>query len=323
MSDKQIQTVRRDVVLSRQARPRGLIAQASTILLQPGVFFRTLLPASDTRQWLWIGMVILLMIGLAAVRYQTLIKDDTSTSPAFDFSGEFGGDINGGGDLGAVPVDPFGGGIPGDIPAPGGETDTAALDTTSAWTTALLAASGIILGWLVQIVLLCVVPMVSGYAPRLGANLQVAVWASLPLALMAALQLMYFAAGGTAGAPGLRGLAEQIPWYPMASPLIQGLVDSLLVHLTLFWLWSFILFYFGARYALSGTRAASILATVAWVVVLICVPPILSPPAPVSDVVELLPPEMEMMPEGALELPSAEIPFSPESEQSGLELRGG
>ena len=46
-------TVRPSMALAQRTRPRGMWGQITTSLLRPGLFYRTLHPASETRQWLW------------------------------------------------------------------------------------------------------------------------------------------------------------------------------------------------------------------------------------------------------------------------------
>jgi hypothetical protein len=140
------------------------------------------------------------------------------------------------------------------------------------WTTALLAASGIVASWLVQAVLLCEVSLLNGVAPRLGLNFRAAIWASLPLGLMALLQLLYMAAGGTIAAAGVSGLVVEQQWYTELPAFPQSLMLSLTSQLTVFWLWNLVLLYLGARHALKGKWWASLLVIVAWLVVVILIP---------------------------------------------------
>lgn len=93
-------------------------------------------------------------------------------------------------------------------------------------------------------------------------NLQIAVWASTPLALMAGLQLLYLNAGGVVGQPGISGMFAE---SPNLSPFIRSLTHSLTAQVTVFWIWSLILLYMGARYTLNGRWWACLLAVVMWV----------------------------------------------------------
>ncbi len=251
-----------ETMLVQQTRPRSLIGQIQALLLQPGSFFRGL---TASRQWLWAALLILALTGAAAVRQAALIaaaaSPDSGAPVAIDpsMSGGFPG--GGGGIDSGIPPD---GGIPGAAPAPGNVIGT--------WTTALVAAGTIALGWLIQMVLLCEVSLFRGHAPSLGQNLRIAVWASLPLALMAGLQLAYYAAGGSVGQAGLVGYVGQIPGYEQQSPFAQALILSALSRATIFWLWSALLLYFGARHALGGHWLTSALVVLMWAAVLIVAP---------------------------------------------------
>ncbi len=280
MSDKQIQPVRRGPYqITQRVRPRSLMGQVSLVLLQPGYFFRTLPQMSDTRSWLWAAVLILALLGIVAVRQQSL---QGGTSGGADFSNFGGGALPGtdlggaeagpiGGDFGGVPgrggpVDP-GIGSPAPVGAPGGSGNV-----TGTWTTALLTGAGALVGWLILTLLLAEVSLFNGRKPAFGHNFQIAIWASMPLALMAVLQLIFYAGGGTVGESGLAGLLNEWDAYNSLPPLLRDLILSLTSRLTVFWLWSLILIYVGARGALNGKTWASGLVVVAWVALIVIAP---------------------------------------------------
>jgi hypothetical protein len=151
---------------------------------------------------------------------------------------------------------------------PPAETST----TLFNWNIALITASTFLVSWVVQAVLLSVASLLSGSAPRFGLNLQIAIWAALPLGLMAGLQLLYYNAGGVIGAEGVSGLVSEIPSYADLSPFALAAVTALAAQVTIFWLWNLLLLYFGARYALDGGWLAAAFIVVAWVLVLVLVP---------------------------------------------------
>lgn len=151
---------------------------------------------------------------------------------------------------------------------PPAETST----TLFNWNIALITASSFLVSWFVQAVLLSLASLLSGSAPRFGLNLQIAIWAVLPLGLMAGLQLLYYNAGGVVGADGISGLVAEIPGYDEFSLFAQAVVMTLAAQVTIFWLWNLILLYLGARYALDGAWLASAFIVVAWVLVLVLVP---------------------------------------------------
>jgi hypothetical protein len=151
---------------------------------------------------------------------------------------------------------------------PPAETST----TLFNWNVALITASTLLVIWIVQAVLLSFASLLSGSAPRLGLNLQVAIWAALPLGLMAGLQLLYYNAGGEIGAEGISGLVSELPGYADFSSFAQAAIIGLAAQVTIFWLWTLLLLYFGARYALDGGWLAAVFIVVAWVLVLVLVP---------------------------------------------------
>ena len=130
----------------------------------------------------------------------------------------------------------------------------------------------VIVGWFILTLMLTIVPMFNGRAPKLDMILQVAVWASAPLALMAAIQLIYYAGGGQPGSGGLTGLLPELDFYTGAAPFVQAVILSAAGKLTLFWLWSVMLVYFGARYALGGKRVVVPVVVAFWVVAQIFLP---------------------------------------------------
>ena len=267
-----------DYRLIQQPRPRSLFGQVSTLLLQPGTFFRTLPAFEGSRQWLLIAVVLLAASGLMAVlQAERAAATDAAAGsgdmpppdmgmPVDPGMGGGGGAISG--DFGGLPTDmgmPVDGGAPGgQAPAEGGVSTT--------WTTALVAAGSLVAAWLLQALLLSEVSLFNGRAPQLGLNMQVAIYASVPLALMTGLQALYYTAGGAAGEPGLTGLVTEWTGFAGQTPFVQALLLSLASRLTLFWLWGLLLLYFGARYALRGRWWASLLVVFAWVAVIVVSP---------------------------------------------------
>jgi hypothetical protein len=260
-----------DYRLAQPARTRSLAAQINTALLQPALFFRTLPAMESTRQWLWIALLVLTLVGYSAVRQQTSAREDTSEMAA--------------GDMGAIPINPGLGMEGGEMPIDGGlgvdfgfvppadmGGGTPEAASTDSLTIALIAASGVFVGWAIQTVLLSEVTLLNGRAPRFGHNFQIAVWSSLPLALMALIQVIVQITGGTIGASGLTGLVDELSLYDDLPLFARSLILSLASNLTLFWLWSLMLIYFGARVALRGRRWSSLLVVASWVIVLVTAP---------------------------------------------------
>jgi hypothetical protein len=285
MTNKQIQPVRnRDYQITQRTRPRGLWGQVWLVVLQPAYFFRTLPLLEATRTWLWAAVLILALMGLSAVR-QDAIQNGNGGAPPVDFgSVPDGGDPSGGlgplkGGFSAVPVDGGGGGggdgVPFDSGIPPGGIQTpsgSSADIATTWTTALLAGSAIVLGWFILTVILSEVALFNGRAPSLGQNLQVAIWTSIPFALMAGLQIIYYSVGGKVGGAGVSGLLGQWEAYNTLPLFWQNVILSLTSRLTVFWLWSLILIYIAARNALRGKRWSSALVVVVWAVLLVVLP---------------------------------------------------
>ncbi len=273
MSNRQIQPVRpRDYQLARQVRPRSLWGQLWTIALQPGYFFRTLPSPSDTRQWVWVAILILGLVGLSAVRQEAVQNAGTGSSASpIDFNSPPGTDIGGGNPFSNSPGSIPSGIIPG---ASGTDTPTGAStdDISATLTTALIAASHILLGWFILALLLSEIPLFNGQRPSFSQNLQIAIWTTVPLGIMAGIQVVYYAAGGGVGQAGLSGLLSAWKPYDTFSTFPKSITLSLAIRLTLFWLWSLILIYRGGRSALNGQRWSVMLVVVAWAIVLVITP---------------------------------------------------
>lgn len=254
-------------------RQRGLIANVSSALLQPVAFYRSF-PLS--RQWMWVAAFILVITGFSAV-HQPDVSDANT-----------GGDVN---SVSMPPMDMQGGGgvalgpeggfvLPPDAGGPAG-TDTAPNVSRTAMT-ALLAAAGVLLAWLIQAFLLCEVSLINGVRPSMGRNLQIAIWASVPLALMLVIQQVYFAIGGSPGQMGLSLLLEKWAGFQTLPTFSQNVLTILTTNFTLFWLWNLALLYLGGRYLLNGRRTAVMLVIVAWIIISTFVPALTSPQADAS-----------------------------------------
>ncbi|MBZ0308381.1 MAG: YIP1 family protein [Anaerolineae bacterium] len=297
--------------LAQRMRSRSLWAQLWMVILQPGVFFRTLSPLADTRQWLWIGVLILAVVGVSAVRYkeQTTSNNAGSIAAIFNNAGNLPGvdlGLGNGGDFSA-PIPDAGPGLP-----VGGGSAGSSSGVSSTWTTALVAASGIILGWFIVTVLLSEVSLFNGRSPRMGQNFQIAIWSSVPIGLMAALQLVYYAAGGTAGQVGLSGLLTDWSGYADLSGFLKSLILSLATRMTLFWIWSLVLIYIGARHVLLGKWWASLLVVIAWSVLIIVLPVLsgdIEAPQPVESFADLLQQGNTGFDGGGPDVPSVSNPF--------------
>lgn len=267
MSDRQIQPLRtreREIAVVRPPRARGLITQVSTALLQPRYFFRTVPLLVDSRQWITVALLILALVGWSAVRQESF---SSSTPIADTFDPGLSGDV-------LLPGDPGLSGIPGDIitnpPIPSSINETP--DITESLITALIAASHILLGWFILTVLLCEVSLFNSAMPNLNLNLQIAIWTTVPIGLMAGIQLIYYAAGGKPGQIGITGLLPLWEDYGQFSGFARSALLSLSSRITIFWFWSLFLLYIGARHTLRGKWWAALLVVIAWALLLIVLP---------------------------------------------------
>lgn len=274
---------------NRRIIQRGLIAQISTALFQPITFFETLAPMRQTRQWLWIGFIILALAGFSAVQQSTSQPATSPTTP--EPIAPVGDPFSGGGN--------FGGGIDLGVPPPidntGGTPTTDSTQTVNNWTIALIEATRLVIMWGALSIMLIVVPMFKGRPPQIGENIQVAIYATLPMAVMFALQLVFMAAGGQIGKAGLSGLVDELPAYQTSDPFLRSLILSGATQTTLFMLWSLLMIYFGGRFLLRGHRIVVMLVIVAWVALLIITPVVTG--AIKADMPNIDAPSGEMMPD--------------------------
>jgi hypothetical protein len=327
MTDRQIQPVRQDLQLVRQGRPRSLWSQVWTVALQPNTFFQALPQVqSSNRQWFWVAVLILALTGFSAVRQEALRGGSTTTSdfspaPVTDFGDPFGGGGGSSSDFSGLPGEFPGsdtGGIP-TIPDTSGSSDTA-----STWVTALISGSHIILGWAILSILLCEVSLFNGVRPNLGQNIQIAIWTTVPLGIMAGLQLVYYAAGGQPGTDGIAGLLPLWSGYNQQPQFLRSLLLSLTSRGTLFWLWSLALIYIAARATLQGKHWAIIPVVLAWVIILTVVPVLtgaIVAPEVVSNDSGDFPPIIDDLPSDVLPtqavLPGEDLGLTPESAELG------
>jgi hypothetical protein len=186
----------------------------------------------------------------------------------------------------------------------------------------------VVVAWLLLALILGIVPFMNGVLPNLGRNLQIAVWASLPLGLMALIQLIYVWRGGQLGEPGLSGLLPDWDTYRAMNESQKTVALSLAIRLTLFGLWTLILVYLGGRSALRGKRLVVLLAVLSWAVLIVVLPVLAGsidlPGDELEPGTELIDPSMGdpgMMPQdgGPLIIPEGEMgSVAPPPVESGL-----
>jgi len=260
-----------------QAPSGSILSEVGSLLTRPKAFFQK---TPRNRHWLVAAILILGIVGLCAFSQGTTsTSSSTSSASTSGFSLTM---LQTGSTAASTP-----GAQTGSSTSTSGAATTAASTaaaTTSTLTTnaklisALAGACGILAMWGGQALLLSLVPMFRGYAPRLERGFQIAVWASLPLALMLVVRQIGFAMGSTGGSLGLSLLLTQWSDYPKLGQLARRIIATFLSNFTLFWLWSLLLMYFGARFALGGRRFVAVFVVVLWVLTSTTVPALFSDP---------------------------------------------
>jgi hypothetical protein len=190
-------------------------------------------------------------MAFSAVRLTAVSPSDSSGQPA-GIPGE------------GMPFDP---GFPPDSGG-NGVPNSGTNNPVSSWMTALTAAGTQVVQWFVLTLLLSEVTLFNGLKPQLGKNLPIVIWASIPLALMVALQLTFITGGGTISATGFSGFLDEWSRFAGLNIYLQSFVHALASQLTLFWLWNLVLLYIGARHVLKGKRSIVIMVIAIWVLML-------------------------------------------------------
>lgn len=230
----------------------GFIGRLSMALFRPVQFFRMLPPLGLNRHWLWVAFLILALVGFSAV------EQTKAPAPSADLGG--GMPFSDGMSDMPFPMDP------GGMPLPGGGSATGG-GSNDSWLTALTAVGVMVLQWGALTLLLAEVTLFNGYRPQFSRNAQIAIWSSLPLGLMAGLQLLFQMGGGQIGQVGFTGFLTDWPTYLEADLYGKSLLYGIAANLTLFSLWRLALLYLGGRYALKGKRFAVWVVVLAWIVI--------------------------------------------------------
>ena len=211
-----------------------------------------------SKHTLWMALLILVIVAANTLQMRAPAVDsapqDINVPPMME--GEMFGE-------GGMPFDPsmMGGNI-------GGEGTSEADDPAADWTTALSAIAAQLLQWAVLTLLLSAVTMFKGHSPRFGVNLQIVVWATLPLALMALLQLAFLAGGGSIQAEGFSGLLSEWPAFADMNIYLKSFIYALASLLTVFWIWNLALIFLGSRLILRGNPLIVLMVLAVWVVML-------------------------------------------------------
>lgn len=260
---------------NNKASPGGIVGQITTLITRPKAFFQKM---PHTRQWLWIGLLVLFIAGFTASN-QVTQQSNASASTAQQ-AGSSALSTQATSNANAQTTSSAGSSTAAAITATTASTtqQTSSVDANTTLMSGLLAACGVLVMWAGQTVLLCLVTMLQAYAPNIGRSLQVAVWASLPLALMLILRQLNFAMGGTGGSVGLSLLLTQWDGYAKLAEPARRVLAVFMSNISLFWLWNLVLLYFGARYALRGNRLSVMLIVVMWIAAAAVVPVLVGNP---------------------------------------------
>ncbi len=242
----------------------GILTQVTRLFFQPSAFFRAM---PGGHQWVLAALLVLVVTGYTATTQTQSTSSSTSSTTAqtttFDLSLL---------ESSASQTDTSA------TAAQQTQTDTTTVSSDTTLMNALIAASGVLVMWFGQTIALSLVSMFRGYAPRVGKSFQIAVWASLPLALMLALRYVHYSTGGEGGSLGLSLLLENWSGYSVLTEYGQRIVTLFLTNLTLFWLWDVVLLYLGARYALGGRRFMVFVVVVLWIVASTLIPALVTEP---------------------------------------------
>ena len=227
--------------------PRGFMGELLTLVTHPIEFFKTLGNRQSSPHTLWIAILILLVLSITVLQ--------TSATPA-----------NTQQDMGGVPFEemPFDQGFP---PEGGGivPPESSTSNPTASWTLVLTTIGKEVAQWGALAVLFSLVTLANGYMPSFGKNLEIAIWAAIPMALMAGLQLVFISGGGTITAAGFSGFLDEWATFASLDIRLQSIIHALASQMTLFWLWSIGLLYLGMRYTLRGKLVVVLFTLVMWV----------------------------------------------------------
>ncbi|MCA0458301.1 MAG: YIP1 family protein [Chloroflexi bacterium] len=272
----QIQTMPAPLMIPDESSG-GFISQFGKLFLQPAAFFKHM---PSGRQWLVAAILVMVIAGFTATTQTQSAASSTANTGSTNAVASTGSTTSSF-DLSMLDA----------TATTTTESTTAAATTTSSSSStdsdttlmnALIAATGVLVMWGGQTVFLSLVSMFKGYTPQIGRSFQIAVWASLPLALMLGLRYAHYANGGSGGSLGLSMLLDNWSGYDTLPDLAQRILAVFTSNLTLFWLWNLALLYLGARYALKGRFVAVALVMALWITAATVIPALVSDPVTTS-----------------------------------------
>jgi hypothetical protein len=215
---------------------RGFMGMIGLLLLHPRQFFRQMESVSS-KHTLLVTFIILVLLSFSAIRQTPVAMESLAMGEEMSDSTEF--------------------------------SSVAQSDPSQSWMTGLTAAGIQVVYWLGLAVILSEVSLFNGKAPQFGRNVRIAVWASLPLAVMAAVQMLFLTGGGSIGAAGFTGFLDEWQGYSEMNSYLQLAVRAVASQINLFSFWSAFLLYSGARDGLKGKRLPVGLALAMWLSILV------------------------------------------------------
>lgn len=230
-------------IANNQLPSRGIHSDLIAVILRPTSFFKTLRRRPNSHTFL---VAVLILISMVIFSLQAnLTTTDTTTASGFDAP------------IDSFPIDP----IPSD-PNSSATND----DSIVMWMTALTTISLQVMSWSVLTLWLALVTMYNSHKPRLGKNLEIIIWASVPIALMAILQTVFIFAGGTINSAGFSGFLDDWARFAEFNIVLQSWLFAIASQITLFWLWHLGLLYIGTRYVLGGKRSVVLFTIISWII---------------------------------------------------------
>ena len=140
--------------------------------------------------------------------------------------------------------------------------------------TGLSSAFGLVIAWLAQAALLLPLAILSKKTPNFALNLHIAIWSSIPFALLALIQIAYVWAGGPIGGAGIAPVLSSILSYDTLTSVWGVFILNFAEQFTLFGLWNLALLYLGARHSIQGSKGnlgIVLLILLIWVILLLAV----------------------------------------------------
>lgn len=231
---------------------RGFVGEIIAVITHPSEFFYILGTKRASQKTVWVAVLILVILSFN-VLHTPVANDSQGDSVAPPITG-----IPGEG----PPFDPG-------FPPNGSENnfeESPIGDPTAQWMAVLKTVGAQIVKWGALAWLLALVPAFNGQKSRLKKHIQIAVWSSIPLALMSVLQLAFMNVGGKIASPGFTGFLAELPAFNQQNIYLQSFIHGIASQLTLFWLWSLGLLYLGAKITLHGKRPIVTMVIVIWIV---------------------------------------------------------